>query len=162
MRMAGNRLVLGSLAAALAGGLLTSAFVRPEAALTASHDCYGSCRTMTELSLSSIFVIYGREELEHFEVRMRADNPGNGVPTGEVMVESRKKVLCTIHLHFGRGRCSLAGHALAPGLHEIRAHYSGGNGFRSSTSMERTLIVLRHGFFGFGGGGGGLGNLGTL
>lgn len=161
MRKAGNRLVLVTLAAALGAGLLTTTFVRAEPTLTASNQCYGRCRTATELFLSSIFVIYGREEDEHFEVRVRADNRGGETPTGQVVVESAKRVVCRVHLSHGFGMCHLSAHELKPGLHEIVAHYNGKNGFDSSTSMERTLIVLRHRFFGFGGGGG-LGNLGTL
>jgi hypothetical protein len=156
MGRAGNRLVLVVLAAALAAGLGTSVLVRPESALTASDECYGSCRTVTDLFLSSIFVIYGREQDEHFEVMVTADHRHSGLPPGEVEVESGGKVLCTIHLHNGRGRCSLRPRELKPGLHDIVARYIARNGFESSRSREVTLIVLRHPFF-EGPGGNGLG-----
>ena len=85
MGRAGNRLVLVVLAAALAAGLGTSLLVRPESALTASDECYGTCRTVTDLFLSSVFVIYGREEDEHFEVMVDADHRRSGIPLGEVI-----------------------------------------------------------------------------
>lgn len=158
MGKAGNRLVFVILSAALSAGLATSVLVRPQPALTASDECYGPCRTVTELFLSSVFVIYGHEEAEHFEVMVTADHRRSGIPPGEVLVESRARVLCTIHLRFGRGRCSLSARELRPGLHDIVAHYIAKNGFESSRSREMTLIVLRHRFFGQGGNpGGGLG-----
>lgn len=156
MFKAGNRLVLVVLTAALGSGLATSVLVRPEPKLTAAQECYGTCRSATELFLSSIFVIYGREEDEHFEVMVNADARRSGIPGGQVLVESGTRVLCTIHLHSGRGRCSLSARELRPGLHDIVAHYIGKNGFESSRSREITLIVLRHPFFG-GPGGNGLG-----
>jgi hypothetical protein len=157
MGKAGNRLVLVVLAAALAAGLGTSVLVRPESALSASAECYGTCRSATELFLSTVFVVYGREEDEHFEVMVDADARRSGIPGGQVVVESGKRVLCTIHLHSERGRCSLSARELRPGLHDIVAHYIGKNGFRSSRSREITLIVLRHPFFEGLGGNGGLG-----
>jgi Bacterial Ig-like domain (group 3) len=156
MGRAGNRLVLVVLAAALAAGLLTSVLVRPQSKLTAAQECYGTCRSATALFLSSVFVVYGREEDEHFEVMVNADARGSGIPAGQVVVESGSRVLCTIHLHSGRGMCSLTAKELTPGLHDIVAHFTGTNGFTSSRSREVTLIVLRHPFF-EGPGGNGLG-----
>jgi len=148
MLKAGNRLILALLGAALAAGLLTSVFVRPQSALTASEVCYGSCpASVTELFLSTDFVFYGHEHSLHFDVRVRGEHD-RGVPSGQVVVESGKKILCTIHLSDGQGMCSPSSRALKPGLHAIVAHYSGPN-FRSSTSFERTLIVLRHEVFFF-------------
>ena len=148
MRKAGNRLILALLGAALAAGLLTSVFVRPQAALTAAEVCYGTCpASVTELFLSTDFVFYGHEHSLRFEVRVRGERD-NGVPSGQVVVEAGTKVLCTIHLSDGMGECSPSSHALQPGFYAIRAHYSGPN-FRSSTSFERTLIVLRHDVFFF-------------
>ncbi len=82
MGKAGNRLVLVVLAAALAAGLGTSVLVRPQPKLTAAQECYGTCRSATELFLSSVFVIYGREEDEHFEVMVNADARHSGIPAG--------------------------------------------------------------------------------
>jgi hypothetical protein len=150
MSKAGNRLVLAILTVALAAGLLTSVFVRPEPKLTASEECYGPCQSVTKLSLSNVILIYGREEFEHFYVRARAEGRGRDVLSGQVEVRSGTRVLCTIHLSFGMGSCSLSARELAPGLHEIVAHYSGGKGFKASTSIERIVFVVRHPIFGLG------------
>lgn len=149
MRKAGNRLILALLGAALAAGLLTSVFVRPQSALTASEVCYGTCpASATELFLSTDFVFYGHEHSLRFDVMVRGER-SNHRPTGSILVESGTKVLCTIHLSFGQGMCSPSSFALLPGLHAIVAHYSGDNNFKPSKSFERTLIVLRHPFFDF-------------
>lgn len=147
MSKIGTKLVLGVLAAALSAGLLTSVFVRPQAALTASSACYGPCPTATDLDVVPDFVRYGQEELVRFEVTVRATEHGSGVPTGQVKVLSGKKVLCRVHLSLGRGMCSPHSHALKPGLHIIVADYIGKKGFASSTSPEKGLVVLRHSFF---------------
>jgi len=146
MSKIGTKLVLGILAAALSAGLLTSVFVRPQAALTASSECYGPCPTATELFVNPDFVRYGQEELVRFEVVVRPERE-RGVPTGQVEVLSGKKVLCRIHLSFGRGVCSPHSHALKPGIHVIVAQYLGKKGFAPSTSPEKGLVVLRHSFF---------------
>jgi hypothetical protein len=83
MRARVNRLVYVVIGAALAVGLLVSAFVGPEAQLTASEDCYGLCPSVTALSLSSSTVTYGNEQVEKFTVRVTAGAPGTGVPTGD-------------------------------------------------------------------------------
>jgi hypothetical protein len=150
MLKAGNRLVLGLLAAALAAGLATSVFVRPQSRLTASDDCYGACPSVTEMFMNTDIAIYGHEEFVHFDAMVRPGLHDHGRPTGTVLIESGGKVLCTIHLDFGEGMCSPGSHALSPGFHLIVAHYEGGNGFKPSTSVERTLFVLRHPWFGFG------------
>jgi hypothetical protein len=148
MHKVGNRLILALLGAALTAGLFTSVFVRPQAALTASEVCYGTCpASVTELFLSTDFVFYGHEHMVRFEVLVRGERD-NATPTGEVVVEAGKKVLCRIHLSDGRGECSPSSHALKPGFYAVVAHYSGPN-FRSSTSFERTLIVLRRDVFFF-------------
>lgn len=149
MSKTGNRLVLGLLSSALAAGLLTSVFVRPEPKLTAAEDCYGPCTTATDLNISSPILFYGHEESARFIVRVFARSRGNGQPGGEVLVESGAKVLCRMHLHFGEGRCSPSARALRPGIHAIVAHYEGSKGFASSTSTERTVIVLRRPLFEF-------------
>lgn len=147
MSKIGTKLVLGILAAALSAGLLTSVFVRPQAALTASSECYGPCPTATELFVIPEFVVYGHEDLVRFEVVVTPEAHGTGVPTGQVAVISGKKVLCRVHLSLGRGMCSPHSHALKPGLHLIVAEYKGHKGFASSTSPEKGLVVLRHSFF---------------
>jgi hypothetical protein len=148
MLKAGNRLILALLGAALAAGLLTSVYVRPQSALTASEVCYGTCpASVTELFLSTDFVFYGHEHTLRFEARVRGERD-DATPTGQVVVEAGKKVLCTIHLSDGMGECSPSSHALKPGFYAILAHYSGPN-FAPSTSFERTLIVLRHDVFFF-------------
>jgi hypothetical protein len=130
--------------AALSVGLLVSAFVRPQAKLTASEDCYGLCPSVTALSLSSSTVTYGNEQVEKFNVMVTAGAPGTGVPTGYVGVESGTKILCIIHLYRGTGSCSPAAGALARGSYKIVAHYSGDMNFKPSTSSLKTLTVLRH------------------
>ena len=87
---------------------------------------------------------------------VNADARHSVIPAGTVVVESGARVLCTIHLHSGRGMCSLTAKELSPGLHDIVAHFTAANGFESSRSREITLIVLRHPFF-EGPGGNGLG-----
>jgi hypothetical protein len=139
-----NRLVYVLIGAALAVGLLVSAFVRPEARLTASEDCYGLCPSVTTLSLSSSTVTYGNEQVEKFSVKVSAGAPGTGVPTGYVVVESGAKILCGIHLYQGTGSCSPAAKALARGSYMIVAYYSGDENFKPSTSSKETLTVLRH------------------
>ena len=144
MRMRVNRLVYVLIGAALAVGLLVSAFARPEPRLTASEDCYGLCPSVTALSLSSSTVTYGDEQVEKFSVKVSAGAPGTGVPTGYVVVESGTKILCSIHLYRGKGSCSPAAKALARGSYEIVAYYSGDKNFKPSTSSRKTLTVLRH------------------
>jgi hypothetical protein len=144
MRMRINRLVYVLIGAALAVGLLVSAFVRPEARLTASEYCYGLCPSVTALSLSSSTVTYGKEQVEKFSVKVSAGAPGTGVPTGYVAVESGTKILCSIHLYRGKGNCSPAAKALARGSYKIVAHYSGDKNFKPSTSSWKTLTVVRH------------------
>lgn len=147
MSKIGTKLVLGILSAALGAGLLTSVFVRPQAALTASSECYGPCPTATELFLSTDFVVYGHEDMVRFEVMVRPSGQESGVPTGKVEVLSGKKILCIVHLSLGRGMCSPSSHALKPGLHVIEAQYIGNKGFEPSTSPEKGLVVLRHFLF---------------
>jgi Bacterial Ig-like domain (group 3) len=146
MRMRVNRLVYVLIGAALAVGLLMSAFMRPEARLTASEDCYGLCPSVTALSLSSSSVTYGNEQVEKFSVQVSAGGPGTGVPTGYVVVESGTKILCSVHLNRGKGSCSPAAKALVRGSYTIVAHYSGDKNFKPSTSSRETLAVLRHSF----------------
>jgi hypothetical protein len=146
MRTRINRLVYVLLGAALAVGLLVSAFVRPEPRLAASEDCYGLCASATVLSLSSSTVTYGNEHVEKFSVKVTAGAPGTGMPTGYVGVESGTKILCSIHLYRGTGSCSPAARALAPGSYKIAAHYRGDKNFKPSTSSWRTLTVLRNPF----------------
>lgn len=149
MLKAGNRLILGLLGAALTAGLLTSVFVRPQSALTASEVCYGTCpASVTDLFLSSDFVFYGHEHMLHFDVMVRGERT-NHRPTGTVEIMSGAKVLCTIHLSLAQGSCSPSNRALPPGLHAITASYSGDSNFKPSKSHERTLIVLRHFLFEF-------------
>jgi hypothetical protein len=97
---------------------------------------------VTALSLSSSTVAYGNQQVEKFRVKVRAGTPGTGGPAGYVVVESGKKILCSIYLHRGRGSCSPATQALKPGPHQIVAHYSGNKNFKPSTSFPETLTVL--------------------
>ena len=139
-----NRLVYVLIGAALAVGLLVSVAVRPQSRLAASEDCYGLCPSVTTLSLSSSTVTYGHEQVEKFSVTVSAGAPGTGVPTGWVVVESRSRFLCLIHLHRGKGSCSLFPRELARGSYKIVAYYNGDTNFKPSVSGEQTLTVLRH------------------
>jgi hypothetical protein len=138
-----SRLVYGLMGAALVVSLLVSVFVRPESTLTASEDCYGLCPSVTALSLSSSTVTYGNEQVEKFSVKVSAGAHGTGVPTGHVVVEFGTKILCSIYLYRGMGSCSPAAKALARGLYEIVAQYSGNTNFKPSTSSLKTFLVLR-------------------
>jgi hypothetical protein len=140
MRMSFNRLLYVLVGAALAAGVLVSALVRPQPMLAASQACYGICPSVTTLSLSSSTVTYGNEQDLKFGVKV---DPGSGVPTGSVIVESGAKILCRMHLSGGKGSCSPAARALAPGKHTIVAHYRGDKNFKPSTSSKQTLTVLR-------------------
>jgi len=144
MHMRVHRLVYVLIGAALAVGLLVSAFVRPESRLSASEDCYGLCPSVTALSLSRSTLTYGNERVEKFHVGVNVGAPGSGVPTGYVVVESGAKILCIIRLHGGNGSCSLEAKALTRGPYMIVAHYCGGLKFKPSTSGRRTFLVLRH------------------
>ena len=139
-----NRLVYVLIGAALAVGLLVSVSIRPESRLAASEDCYGLCPSVTTLALSRSTVTYGHEQVEKFSVKVSAGAPGTGVPTGRVVVESRSRFLCVIHLHRGTGSCALSPRALAPGSYKIVAYYTGDRNFKPSASGKQTLTVLRH------------------
>jgi peptidase E len=98
--------------------------------------------SVTALSLSSSTVSYGNQQVEKFRVKVRAGTPGTGGPAGYVVVESGKKILCSIYLHRGMGSCSPVTKALKLGPHQIVAHYSGNKNFKPSTSNPETLTVL--------------------
>src|ERR1700722_9949649 len=134
-----NRLVYVVIGAALAIGLLVSAYVQPEPRLTASGDCYGLCRSVTTMSLSRSTVTYRHEQAEKFSVDVSAGIHGTSLPAGSVVVTSKARVLCHILLHRGRGSCSPAARALRPGSHEIVAHYRGNKNFKHSRSSRKTL-----------------------
>jgi hypothetical protein len=142
--MSRSRLVYVLIGATLAIGLLVSAYVPSEPRLTASADCYGPCRSMTALSLSRPAVTYGHEHVEKFRVNVSTGANGIGRPAGSVVVESKAKVLCRIRLHLGRGSCSPAAKALAPGSYKVVANYRGNKNFKHSKSSPRTFTVRRH------------------
>jgi Bacterial Ig-like domain (group 3) len=151
-------LVFGAVGAALAAGVLTSAFARPEATPTAAETCYGVCTgqtpSVTLLSLSRREVSYGHEQSATFRVVVRQRGfQATGTPTGTVTVETQTMTLCTITLQqrgFGSsGSCSLTATELQPGFDRVKAVYSGDSTFSSSTSASR-LLVVRRGFGGFG------------
>ena len=98
--------------------------------------------SVTALSLTSSTVTSGNEQVEKFRVKVRAGTPGTGGPAGYVVVQSGKKILCSIYLHRGRGSCSPVTQALKPGRHQIVAHYSGNKNFQPSTSFPETVTVL--------------------
>ena len=151
MRIRVNRLVYVLIGAALAAGLLVTVLVQPQARLTGSEYCYGSCHyhpqhspSVTALWLSSPTVSYGHEQDETFSVKVWAGVPWAGVPTGYVAVESWGKVLCSVRLYRGKGSCSPAARALGRGWYQIVAYYSGDQNFKPSTSRPQTLTVVRH------------------
>jgi hypothetical protein len=96
----------------------------------------------TSLSLSRSSVTYGRENVLRFTVKVTG--PG-GVPTGNelVIVTVGGKILCSSPLSSGKGACSPAATALAPGTHLIMAHYNGNAVFNPSNSSSKTLTVKR-------------------
>jgi Bacterial Ig-like domain (group 3) len=143
MRIRVSKLVYLPIGGALGAGLLVSAFVLPKPQLAASQDCYGSCRSATALTLSRSTVTYGRQSLVEFRVRVTADDPANGKPTGSVDVDAGSRVLCRFDLSDAAGRCSLADRELAPGSYEIEAHYSGDADLDPSTSGREHLVVLK-------------------
>jgi hypothetical protein len=138
-----HRLIYLLMGAALAGGLLVSVLVRPQPSLAASQACYGVCPSVTTISLSSSTVTYGNEQDLKFTASVTADpDPAASVATGSVIVVSRRTILCVIHLSGGKGSCSPAAKALAPGRHRIVAYYTGDANFNPSTSNGATLTVL--------------------
>ena len=104
--------------------------------------------TVTEVRSSRSAVFYGHEQAVKFRVRVSADSPGMGVPTGNVIVESATKTLCTIRLRRGAGTCSPAARALRPGRYMVVAKYGGNKNFKPSTSKPENLLVLRNRRFG--------------
>ena len=98
--------------------------------------------SVTRLSVSHSTVTYGHEEAVRFRVRVSAGAPGIGVPTGDAVVESGTKVLCSIDLLDGRGVCFPASGSLTPGSHKIVAYYAGNTHLGPSLSGERTLHVV--------------------
>jgi hypothetical protein len=138
-----HRLVYVLLGAALAVGLLVSAFVRPEPMLTASTNCYGRCATTTTLSMSMSTVTYGREQVVKFSVKATAQTAGAGVPPGYINVTSGK-YLCRARLFGGKGSCSPTAKALGPGRrYTIIATYTGSSAFSPSRSTGKILTVRK-------------------
>ncbi len=136
-------LVFGVIAAALTAGVLTSAFVRPEAKLAAAETCYGPCNSVTLLSLSRTEVFYGDEHDETFTVFVLAGFRSADPPTGTVAVKAQTTTLCTATLHHGIGTCSPAARALPAGFYRVAAVYGGNSSFGGSTSARHDLTVLR-------------------
>ena len=95
-----------------------------------------------EVRMSRSMVIDGNEQIEKFGVRVSADSPGMGVPTGDVVVESGTKALCTIHLIGGEGSCSPTARALAPGRYVIVAYYEGDTNFMPSTGRAEFPFIV--------------------
>ena len=91
----------------------------PENLLVLRNRRFGG--TVTEVRLSRSAVFYGHEQAVKFRVRVSADSPGMGVPTGNVVVESATKTLCTIRLIRGAGTCSPVARALRPGRYMVVA-----------------------------------------
>ena len=102
--------------------------------------CYGRCPTLTQFSLSSRTVIYGREESEVFRATVRAgvsDDPGFLPGTVTVRQALGRLTLCTIKLVRGQGSCSPSSRALPPrgNPYWIHAVYNGDGSLSSSTSQ---------------------------
>ena len=141
MRIRARKMIYLPVGGALAAGLLTSAFVIPQSHLAASQDCYGACQSDVSLSLSRPTVSENQERLEQFSVRVSGGAGATGQPTGSVQVKTRDEVLCRIHLHHGRGSCSLYTRELSPGSYEIVADYSGDANFNPAMSNPERLHV---------------------
>lgn len=158
MRLRTRKLLYLPIGGALAAGLLTSAFVLPQANLVASQDCYGPCPSATSLSLSSSTVSATQERLVDFSVNVSAGTSGanaatkkadanarrTGGLTGSVTVKTGSRVLCRISLSRGRGQCSLANRELRPGSYQVVARYSGDRDFGPSVSGQESLSVRGH------------------
>jgi hypothetical protein len=139
-----TKLSFAIIAAALLAAGLTSA------AIAAEHQpsqpaCYGACPTLTQFSLSSHIVVYGREGSEVFRVTVRprvADIPA--FPRGTVAVQFRHLTLCMIRLVRGHGKCSPSSRALSPQRRPywIEAYYNGDAKFSASGSHPRFLKVV--------------------
>jgi len=115
----------------------------PENLLVLRNGRIGGHRgTVMEVRMSRSMVIDGNEQIEKFGVRVSADSPGMGVPTGNVAVESGTKTLCTIRLIGGEGACSPTARALAPGRYMIMAHYDGDTNFMPSTAREEFPFIV--------------------
>ena len=101
----------------------------------------GSSRA--ELSLSRSTITDGREADEEFRVRVTADDPAIGKPTGRVYIETDGKVLCDFKLSDGAGHCSLGERELKAGSYEIQAHYVGDDDLTAANSDRKHLDVKR-------------------
>jgi hypothetical protein len=98
--------------------------------------------SVTALSLAPAKVTYGDEQVVRFSVTVSAGAPTAAVPAGFVVVRSRGRVLCSIHLSGGTGMCSPGARALPPGVHAIVASYTGDTAFEPSRSSRKNLLVL--------------------
>jgi hypothetical protein len=135
-----HRLVYALMGAALAIGLLVTAFVRPQPTLTAATSCYGLCPTVTTLVVRPSYAPYGREWIVKFYVRAIARTPGTGVPPGYIEVRVGK-YLCRARLYNGSGNCSPTATALGRGTFRALATYTGSSSFQWSKSNYGYVTV---------------------
>jgi hypothetical protein len=132
-------------AAVLVAGLTSVAMATEHQ--PSQSPCYGACPTLTQFSLSSRTLVYGRDQSEVFGVTVRpgvADVPE--FPSGTVAVkEAGQSTLCTITLVGAQGSCSASLSALPPQgtPYWIQASYSGDAKFSASTSAPQSLNVVR-------------------
>ena len=139
-----SRMVYMLIATALGVGVLLAVFARSQTTLAASGTCYGTCMSVTTVSLSRGQVTYGGQQEDKVSARVSAVLSGAGLPTGRIVIRSGASILCGARLNHGAGSCTPRTTALRPGRHSIVATYLGSANFGSSTSKARTLAVLRH------------------
>jgi hypothetical protein len=146
MRFSHSKLAFAVLASAfLAAGVSSVAFGAARDG-TSGSSCYGTCPSLTRLSISGHVTRYGSEQNVVFNVRVKARVRGtSGTPDGTVTIAFHSMVLCTITLDSaGRGSCSPSPTALPVRKHSypVNAVYSGNSAFSLSHSGARHVRVL--------------------
>lgn len=145
MRFRNSKLVFAVLASAfLAAGVSSVAFGAAGAG-TSGSLCYGTCPSLTRLSIAGHVTTFGSEQNVVFNVRVKARVRHSGTPTGTVTVGYHSLVLCTIVLSSaGTGSCSPSPTALPARKHSypVNAVYSGSSAFSLSHSGARHVRVL--------------------
>ncbi len=99
--------------------------------------------TSVAVSESPTSVTYGHESASVFYVTVTAQY-GQVVPNGETVPVQVGSVTCTVTLKGGKGNCTIANTALAPGSYPVSATYGGNaNLIASSGSSGSKLTVYK-------------------
>jgi hypothetical protein len=96
--------------------------------------------TLSTLAVSPTTIAVGKEKSLVFVVKVKPKYAGTVV--GPASVFAGTKVLCTLTINNGTGRCSpTSASVLAAGTYSVKATYAGGTGLIGSTSKAVTLKV---------------------